>query len=754
MRIRRSALALAAAACSLSCHSPSLPAPSAWFHTPEIHAVLVNGGGRPSTNFQSHLVHIRGFVGLLEDSGVSPARITVFSGDGADPAADLATRQAHGEDDFWLLPRSAQRALGADIEIIDSTLDGYILQPAKRDALAAWFAGAGRALRGGDTLLFYVTDHGNMNKEDLADNTITLWKEDLSVSQLREMLAQLDPGVRVVMLMSQCFSGSFANAALPPRNVCGYFSSTADRPAYGCYPENRGVDGVGHSHHFLEALSELGAFPEAEDRVLVTDDSPDVPNSSSDFFLEKTLRDAAGDADLSAFADALIARAFTRRARWEPEIRLLDRIAHTFGVFSPRSLAELDEKTAKLPELSDRLRTYAQLWTQALDAAAAANLRAFADTHPAWKKKLIPASVKSLSAAARATRRRKLLAALVPFTRADRERYARMQLLHDRAEKAAAAAYRMEVRLGVLLRLRTTLLDIAGRTYLEEGADADARAGYAALRDCEGFALRAPAGVPRAADLEPPAPFPALADEQRLVEAVMPAWMGIRYRPPTPAEERDPHRSKGAVNVVTVFDGSPAAAAGLRVGDIILGPPGAPFVEPNQVREWTMRREIGEPAPLRLRRGKRIIDVTLHPSAFPLELPSLPGPPKKGSEAPPLHLESFRGDVEPRPGRSTILFFWATWCAPCKASLPQLLAFAAEHDADVIAITDEPREVLVPFFASFSGEFPGDVAVDVNRMAFQDYGVSGTPTFVLIGPDGKIAAYQTGYNAAKGLQLQ
>jgi thioredoxin-related protein len=39
-------------------------------------------------------------------------------------------------------------------------------------------------------------------------------------------------------------------------------------------------------------------------------------------------------------------------------------------------------------------------------------------------------------------------------------------------------------------------------------------------------------------------------------------------------------------------------------------------------------------------------------------------------------------------------------------------------------------------------------------MAFQDYGVSGTPTFVLIGPDGKIAAYQTGYNAAKGLQLQ
>ena len=68
------------------------------------------------------------------------------------------------------------------------------------------------------------------------------------------MLATLDPGVRVVALMSQCYSGGFAELAnarstgeLPDGSTCGYFSSTADRPAYGCYPENRGRDNVGHS---------------------------------------------------------------------------------------------------------------------------------------------------------------------------------------------------------------------------------------------------------------------------------------------------------------------------------------------------------------------------------------------------------------------------------------------------------------------------------------------------------------------------
>ena len=58
-----------------------------------------------------------------------------------------------------------------------------------------------------------MTDHGTKNAEDPANNWITLWgdQESLSVTELRELFARLDPHVRVVVLMSQCYSGAFAN---------------------------------------------------------------------------------------------------------------------------------------------------------------------------------------------------------------------------------------------------------------------------------------------------------------------------------------------------------------------------------------------------------------------------------------------------------------------------------------------------------------------------------------------------------------
>jgi len=59
---------------------------------PRIYALLINGGDRPGSNYQSHLHHLQDMVGLLRARGVPPARIHVFSADGDDPARDLTTR--------------------------------------------------------------------------------------------------------------------------------------------------------------------------------------------------------------------------------------------------------------------------------------------------------------------------------------------------------------------------------------------------------------------------------------------------------------------------------------------------------------------------------------------------------------------------------------------------------------------------------------------------------------------------------------
>ncbi len=728
------------------------------------YAVLINGGGRPRINFQSHLTHIQGFVGVLESYGVPRENIVIFSGDGSDPKVDLATREARDDEDFWLLTRRAQQVLSPQIEYVDSKVEGYQLEPAKREAIELWFSKNSRRFRPGDTLFFYVTDHGEINKDDLTNNTIVLWKETMSVSELRDIFSRLPSGLRTVMLMSQCFSGSFASLAMTGRDVCGYFASSADRPAYGCYPENRGVDGVGHSHHFLRGVDQLGTLSKAQEHVLVFDDSPDVPHVSSDVYLRRLLEEHAAGRDLEEVADEYLEIAWRDRGEWEHDIRLLDRIGQAYGVFSPRSLAELRQQTDVLPKVSKQLSTYADRWQEALDSLRQENLNDFLEDNPPWKEKLAPKALKESTPEQRSELVAELLRELAPYTKADGDRFERMQLLRARADDAAAAAYRMEVRLGVLLRMHNQLVSIAGRVYLEESGTDWQRAEYERLRECENLELVQVASqdsswvpfasaAPRPEDLADPEPFPRLDDDERLVETVMPAWMGIRYTPPSKEQQEKEKRSPGAVTVMTVYPESAAGKAGLQVGDIILGPPDAPFEEANQVREWTMQREIGEPAPIRVQRDKDVIELTLLPDPFPIEMPKLPGPPKKGTAAPPVELKSYRGNATVRAGTETLLFFWATWCGPCKFALPELLDLARNRNVEVIAITDENAETLDKFFKTFDEPFPKRVAIDPLRQAFQSYGVSGTPTFVLIDRDGVVQYYETGYNAKIGLKL-
>jgi len=741
-----------------------------------VHALLLNGGGKREINYRSHLQHVRDILAMLDDRGSSTVDITVFSGDGEDAEADLATREPTPEAGFWLLPDdSVARVLRPQIVYENSTLDGAPLRAARKDLLRAWFEEEGARLEAGDTLLFYVTDHGELNTSDHANNTITLWNDALSVGELRAMIAGLRPGVRMVMLMSQCFGGSFAHAilpvvgdvpigdVLPDGNVCGYFASTADRRAYGCYPENRGKDGIGHSHHFIEAVADLGSFPAAEERVLVTDDTPDVPHTSSDFYLQRLLQRAAAidGREARALTDELLAEAWKDRGAWEPEIRLLDRIGHTFGSFSPRSLAELDEQAKVLPEFGQRLSTYAERWQDALESLKRENLRLFFERQPGWSERLKPEVINGLDPEARRATTAKLLGGLVPFTAEDPDRNARLLVLKRKAEDGAAASYRAEVRLGVVLRMRSILTSIAGRVFVANHAPEPARTAYEALARCEDLRI---GGEPRveAAALELPRAFPPLAEEQRLVEDLMPAYMGIRFRPASELQRKRQGVQVGAVSILNVEKDSPAEAAGIKIGDLVLGPPNAPFREPDQVREWTMRREIGVDAPLELRRDGAHLQVMLRPGPFPLELPKLPGPPKVGSVAPPVELEVLgRDDTEKTEleavvaatDRPRLLYFWATWCTICKHALPELRAFALARGVDVISITDEEPELVTEFLTTHQGWFPPIVAIDPDRTTFQSYGVSGTPTFVFIDAGNTIKHYQSGFRPELGLRI-
>jgi len=72
----------------------------------------------------------------------------------------------------------------------------------------------------------------------------------------------------------------------------------------------------------------------------------------------------------------------------------------------------------------------------------------------------------------------------------------------------------------------------------------------------------------------------------------------------------------------------------------------------------------------------------------------------------------------------------------------------------VISITDETAESVEAFFQERDDPFPEAIALDEYRRSFLAYGVSGTPSFVLVDAQGRIESISTGYRRSEGLRIE
>jgi len=600
--------------------SPTSEHPRTW-------ALLISGGGRPAINYQSHLLHVRELIDLLIASGVPRKRIVVFASDGADPEPDLAVRDVQAAPDFWLIDglRIAQE-LKPKLRYENSEISGMSVRPATREALNRWVEEEAPRLAPGDTLLIYVTDHGTKNRLDLDNNAITLWGEELSVNEFKQLIARLPQQVRVVALMSQCFSGSFANAMYdmdePDRTsgqVCGYYSSNARRRAYGCYAENRGRSNVGHSFRFFEALRVHGDLVGAHGRVLLTDRTPDVPNRTSDYYLERLLRARASRRGMNPdhLVDELLEEAVRQESKHALQFAQIDHIGQAFGSFSPRSLRELEQRAREIPGLGKQLRAHARRWKTALDDLKRENLDRFFEVYPGWRDYLKAEVVRDLEQDEKRRLKRSFLEDLAAFTRLDIDTRDRLHALRTIATEAEMASYRMDVRRAAVLRIRALLTRIAGLVYLDRSRNRSVRAEFETLEQCEALELGTkPDSSARERGLPPP--FPPLVDESELLAAVLPGWMGIEFRPVRPKLREQLQLERGSIRVTKVIPGSPAERAGILTRDIVVGPPRAPFVERHQIREWVMTSVVGEVRRLVVLRDKGRKVVTIEVGAAPI----------------------------------------------------------------------------------------------------------------------------------------
>ena len=136
----------------------------------------------------------------------------------------------------------------------------------------------------------------------------------------------------------------------------------------------------------------------------------------------------------------------------------------------------------------------------------------------------------------------------------------------------------------------------------------------------------------------------------------------------------------------------------------------------------------------------------------------------EGQPFPVLDVEHYLGaplpSAESLTGKVVIAFFWAHWCPDCKRQLPileQLHETYGERGLAIVGPTQlygyvargqdaTPEEELEFLRGAYQERFPipSWMSVPVSQQNFLDFGVSTTPTLVIIDRDGIVRVYNPG----------
>mgnify|MGYP000892438841 FL=1 len=125
-----------------------------------------------------------------------------------------------------------------------------------------------------------------------------------------------------------------------------------------------------------------------------------------------------------------------------------------------------------------------------------------------------------------------------------------------------------------------------------------------------------------------------------------------------------------------------------------------------------------------------------------------------GKEAPDFTLQSMDGKevkLSDYKGKKVYLKFWASWCGPCRKSMPELMELAAKTDRDfeilsIIAPGLQGEKSVDQFPKWYQEQGYKDIPVlyDTEGATFQAYQIRSIPTEILIDSQGKIGKIQLG----------
>jgi hypothetical protein len=311
--------------------------------------LVYGGGGAPSYNEIALEKNFLYFQRTLRVLGYDPAIVPTFFANGTNGKATVRYLNAQGEEKFKAPQIPFLKGASTPINLQRS------LQQIGQASSAK-------------SLFFYFTGHGSLNDDNPDNNALWMWGDDtVSVRQWTQMLDQLPTEMPVVTMMSQCFSGSFANMiykggdakkGIALQTRCGFFATIKTNPSVGCTPQVNEADYQDYSSSFFAGLSgrnRLGkpvasadynqdgrvSFAEAHAFAKVDEVSTDLPISTLEAWLQRQTNERQR---IQLLAQPIATIVKTAR----PEQRyVIDQLARKFRFTPEKSFADNLKKLDK-----------------------------------------------------------------------------------------------------------------------------------------------------------------------------------------------------------------------------------------------------------------------------------------------------------------------------------------------------------------------------------------------------------------------
>jgi thiol-disulfide isomerase/thioredoxin len=109
------------------------------------------------------------------------------------------------------------------------------------------------------------------------------------------------------------------------------------------------------------------------------------------------------------------------------------------------------------------------------------------------------------------------------------------------------------------------------------------------------------------------------------------------------------------------------------------------------------------------------------------------------------------GSIPETAGHVTIVDFWASWCAPCKASFPayaKILNDYADRGLVLVAVSvDEKKSNYDAFLKKQRPPFP--TLLDERKQLVAAVKVPAMPTSYILGRDGRVRYVHSGFHGAE-----